>query len=384
MTELGRIVRFGITGSLSTLIHYGVYLLALLWMNATPAYTIGYGVGLCVNYVMTTYFTFKEHPSKKNAAGFIFNHVVSYLLEIGMLNLMINRGINEQIAGILTLMIVIPISFMILRFVFVNKDSCHHFVLLSFDTEEFDVPREHGADFSLEEGMQISREGTNRILDVLKQNGVKATFFCTGNFAEQAPDMIQRIMDEGHEVACHGVDHWHPKESDIAESKKIVERITGRTVYGYRQPRMFPVNDREIRKAGYRYNSSLNPAFIPGRYMHITAPRTPFMKEGVLQIPASVTPWIRFPLFWLALHNLPEWLYHMLVRRTIRHDGLFATYFHPWEFYDLEKHPEFRIPFVIRNHSGLQMTQRLNALIKMLRSNGHEFITYNDFTDRQL
>lgn len=135
-------------------------------------------------------------------------------------------------------------------------------ILLSFDTEEFDVPREHGVDFSLEDGMKVSVEGAKRILDVLKQNGVKATFFCTGNFAEQAPEMMQRIMDEGHEVACHGVDHWHPQETDFAVSKQIVERVTGRQVYGYRQPRMFPVSDSEIEKAGYRYNSSLNPAFI--------------------------------------------------------------------------------------------------------------------------
>ena len=165
-------------------------------------------------------------------------------------------------------------------------------ILLSFDTEEFDVPREHGVDFTLEQGMAVSKVGTNRILDVLKEQGVKATFFCTGNFAENAPEVMQRIMDEGHEVACHGVDHWQPKATDFAISKQIVERVTGQTVYGYRQPRMFAVSDEEIEKAGYRYNSSLNPAFIPGRYMHLTAPRTWFMKSGVMQIPASVTPWI--------------------------------------------------------------------------------------------
>ena len=153
-------------------------------------------------------------------------------------------------------------------------------ILLSFDTEEFDVPREHGVDFSLEQGMAVSKVGTNRILDVLKNNKVKATFFCTGNFAENAPEVMQRIMDEGHEVACHGVDHWQPKETDFVRSKEIVERCTGRTVYGYRQPRMFPVVESEIKRAGYLYNSSLNPAFIPGRYMHLTDPRTPFMKDG--------------------------------------------------------------------------------------------------------
>ena len=49
-------------------------------------------------------------------------------------------------------------------------------ILLSFDTEEFDVPREHGVDFPLDEAMKVSVYGTNKILDCLKKNGVKATF----------------------------------------------------------------------------------------------------------------------------------------------------------------------------------------------------------------
>ena len=257
-------------------------------------------------------------------------------------------------------------------------------ILLSFDTEEFDVPREHGVTFSLEEGMEVSKEGLRRILGCLKTNDVKATFFCTGNFAEHAPEMMQRIVDEGHEVACHGVDHWQPKETDFAQSKEIVERVIGQQVYGYRQPRMFSVVESEIKRVGYLYNSSLNPAFIPGRYMHLTTPRTWFMKDGVMQIPASVTPWVRFPLFWLSLHNLPQWLYHLLVRRVLSHDGYFVTYFHPWEFFDLKEHPEFKMPYIIRNHSGQQMVQRLDRLIRMLKDRQQEFITYTEFVNRKL
>ena len=226
-------------------------------------------------------------------------------------------------------------------------------VLLSFDTEEFDVPREHGVDFSLQQGMEVSVTGTHRILDVLKENEVKATFFCTGNFVNNAPDTIRRIIDEGHELACHGVE------------------------------RMFPVSDDDIAKAGYLYNSSLNPAFIPGRYMHLTDPRTCFMKGDVVQIPASVTPLLRFPLFWLALHNLPESLYHRMVRRVLKHDGYFVTYFHPWEFYELKEHPEMKMPFIIKNHSGLQMVQRLDRLVKMLKKHGYEFGTYTPFAIEQ-
>jgi len=254
-------------------------------------------------------------------------------------------------------------------------------ILLSFDIEEFDGPREHGVDYSLEEGMKVSIEGTELILDVLKANDVRATFFCTANFASNAPEVMGCILDEGHEVACHGVDHFEPKETDFEVSKRIVEEVCGCNVTGYRQPRMFPVVESEIKRVGYRYNSSLNPSFIPGRYMNLKTPRTWFMKDGVMQIPASVTPLIRFPLFWLSLHNLPESVYHWMVRRVLKSDGYFVTYFHPWEFYELKEHPEFRMQYIIRKNSGKDMVNRLDRLIKMLKGNNHKFITYNEFVD---
>ncbi|MBQ2652598.1 MAG: polysaccharide deacetylase family protein [Methanobrevibacter sp.] len=254
-------------------------------------------------------------------------------------------------------------------------------ILLSFDIEEFDGPREHGVDYSLEEGMKVSTEGTNIILDILKSRNVRATFFCTGNFALNAPDVISRIVDEGHEVACHGVDHFCPCESDFEKSKEIVEAVCGSEVKGYRQPRMFPVSDLEIKRLGYEYNSSLNPAFIPGRYMNLKTPRTWFFKDGVMQIPASVTPHLRFPLFWLSLHNLPEKIYHMMVRRVLKKDGYFTTYFHPWEFYELKEHPEFKMPFIIKNKSGNEMARRLDNLIVALNGQNHRFITYSEFVN---
>ena len=257
-------------------------------------------------------------------------------------------------------------------------------VLLSFDTEEFDVPKEHGVDFSLEEGIKVSIDGTNRILDVLTKTGVKATFFCTGNFVKNAPYVMKRIVDEGHEVACHGVDHWKPKDTDFRESKEILEAHMGVKVYGYRQPRMFSVSEEEIATAGYIYNSSLNPAFIPGRYMHLTTPRRCFMKGNVLQIPASVTPIFRIPLFWLALHNFPVSFYLFLVRRVLSNVGYFVTYFHPWEFVELKQHPEWKMPFIIKNNSGQDMCDRLERLINWLKADGHSFVHYTEFANQKI
>lgn len=253
-------------------------------------------------------------------------------------------------------------------------------LLLSFDTEEFDVPLENGVDYDpIKQGMEVSRFGTNRILDILKAENVKATFFCTTNFAKNAPDVMQRIKDEGHEIAAHGCDHFRPKKEDIADCKRILKELTGIEVKGWRQPRMFPVDNNELKKEGYLYNSSLNPAFIPGRYMHLSEPRTPFMQDGLLQIPASVTPGFRFPLFWLAMHTLPMWLYKAWCRWTLHHDGQFVTYFHPWEFYALKEHPELNIPLIIRHNSGDIIAQRLRELIRTFKKEGAHFGTFTEY-----
>lgn len=258
------------------------------------------------------------------------------------------------------------------------------YALLSFDTEEFDVPRERGVEFPLAEAMRVSVYGTNRILDILRDNNVRATFFCTTNFATNAPEVMKRILDEGHEVAAHGCDHWHPVPEDVANSKRILEELTGRPVLGYRQPRMFPVSEKEIKRCGYLYNSSLNPTFIPGHYMHLNVPRTPFMLDGVLQIPASVTPWVRFPMFWLAYHHLPAGLYRSLAKRILRHDGYFTTYFHPWEFYPSGDHPELKLSWVHNKNAGPEMQRRLDALVKFLLRQGAEFITFIEFARKEI
>lgn len=258
-------------------------------------------------------------------------------------------------------------------------------VMLSFDLEEYDVPLEYGVEWDpIAQGMEVSRVGTERILDCLKECDVRATFFCTTNFAKNAPDLMARIVREGHEIASHGCDHWDPQPEHVILSKPILEELTGQPIYGFRQPRMFPVDIQEIKRQGYEYDASLNPAFIPGRYMHLDMPRTWFYTDSLLQIPASVSPWCRIPLFWLSLHNFPLWMYKYLACCTLHHDGYFNTYFHPWEFYSLGEHPEWNMPFIIRHHAGEPMCERLKAVIMDLKSRGAEFITYHELAQTTL
>lgn len=253
-------------------------------------------------------------------------------------------------------------------------------ILLSFDIEEFDVPLEYGASLPFETQMSVSVLGTRRILECLACEGVTATFFCTVNFAKHAPELIREIAAQGHEIASHGYYHSSFEVADLKRSREALEQLTGCRVEGFRMARMMPVDEREVAQAGYRYNSSLNPTFLPGRYNHLDQPRTCFYKEDVLQIPASVTPWLRIPLFWLAYHHLPGAVYRYLVRRTLRHDGYVTTYFHPWEFaLPLGEHKEWRLPYAITRHSGDGMMHRLETLIASLKTCGVPFGTYAQF-----
>lgn len=257
-------------------------------------------------------------------------------------------------------------------------------ILLSFDIEEFDTPLEHGCQLPMEEQMRVSQEGTRQILRILKEHQAKATFFCTANFARHSSGLIRQMIEEGHEVASHGYYHTTFKTEDLKASREALEQLTGVQITGYRMARMMPVSESEIREAGYTYNSSLNPTFIPGRYNNFRKPRTWFYQEGVLQIPASVTPWLRFPLFWLSYHNLPAWLYRWMAARTLRKDGYLVIYFHPWEFTDLKSQKEFNLPFIITNQSGEGMIKRLGDLISYFHKKGEEFGTFTSFIKTRL
>lgn len=74
--------------------------------------------------------------------------------------------------------------------------------------------------------------------------GRKATFFCTGIIAEQAPDLIARMAADGHEIACHYHFHDEMDRQDIAtvtsmlaRARDTLEAAAGQPVRGFRAPK---------------------------------------------------------------------------------------------------------------------------------------------------
>jgi polysaccharide deacetylase family protein (PEP-CTERM system associated) len=112
---------------------------------------------------------------------------------------------------------------------------------------------------------------TSRILDILDEFGVKATFFVLGWVAERKPALVMEIARRGHEVASHGYGHQRIYKQtreefrdDIRRSKSILEELTGEPVLGYRAPSYSISMDTlwafdELLEAGYSYDSSVFP-----------------------------------------------------------------------------------------------------------------------------
>jgi peptidoglycan/xylan/chitin deacetylase (PgdA/CDA1 family) len=255
-------------------------------------------------------------------------------------------------------------------------------ILLSFDTEEFDLPLEHNVNLSIEEQIAYSEEGTRIILDLLKMCNIKATFFCTAIFAEHSSKLIREIISLGHEVASHGYNHSTFIEGDLRRSKEVLEEISGKSVFGFRMPYMRKIDLQNIADAGYLYDSSLNPTFIPGRYNNFTSPRTCFIEKGVLEIPASVSPLARIPLFWLSLHNIPFLFYSLLCKKTLKKDGYLNIYFHSWEFSSRLHEKRLNLPLIARRNSGMRLHDKLVRLVNKLISEGETFGTMSDFISK--
>lgn len=251
-------------------------------------------------------------------------------------------------------------------------------VLLSFDIEEFDMPFEYKGEISFEQQISISQKGVERILDILKKHHAKATFFSTVVFAENSKELIRRLLYEGHELASHTWFHSDFEEKHLKESKERLEELFSTQVTGLRMPRMMPVSKNAVENAGYSYNSSINPTYLPGRYNNLKISRTYFNEGNVVQIPASVSPNFRIPLFWLSFHNFPLFFYKKLASDVLKKDKYLNIYFHPWEFAEI-KDEAFKLPgFTVKN-SGIEMVKRFDEFLTWLKSKNYSFGTFQEF-----
>ncbi len=254
----------------------------------------------------------------------------------------------------------------------------NRYALLSFDVEEFDMPLEYNFPISAAEQMRVGINGLNAIDPILNDASIVCTLFTTANFAMQFPDSIRQLSAR-HEIASHTFYHSTFRNEDLRSSKEKLEEICGKPVTGLRMPRMQKVGMEQVRSAGYLYDSSINPTWIPGRYNNLHLPRTMYREQGILRVPASVSPVFRLPLFWLSFKNFPYTIFKRLALQALQHDGYLCLYFHPWEFTDINN---YGLPNYAKRLNGAPLLERLEKLVVDLKKEC-EFISMDDYAQQK-
>jgi polysaccharide deacetylase family protein (PEP-CTERM system associated) len=223
--------------------------------------------------------------------------------------------------------------------------------IMSVDLEDFfcDLPFESWSKYE-------SRvlKNTNKILDLFEKYQIKATFFTLGYIAEKFPDLIKKIDKKGHEIASHSYAHLDIRkttekdfENDVKKSIEILEKITGKKVFGFRAP-YFSIDKKsfwamKILSKYFKYDSSIFPVKTPlygiknaPRNIYkpnITNPSIEDLESKLIEIPLATD---RIPIIGnipiaggFHLRFLPYFYIKYGLNKINKNNNSFIFYIHP-------------------------------------------------------
>lgn len=214
-----------------------------------------------------------------------------------------------------------------------------------FQVSAFDGLTDPSAWDSLESRVE---RNTGRLLDILDEYRVKATFFIVGWIAERHPEMVRKISTAGHEIGCHSFLHRRVPElgpegfrKDTVRAKTILEEITGKPVLGYRAP-SYSITKKSLwaldilAELGFAYDSSIFPIHHD-LYGIPDAPRFPYALAGKNMIEYPISTALLFgrkvPVAGGGYFRLFPYPFTRTMLRRIndRERKPFIFYLHPWE-----------------------------------------------------
>jgi polysaccharide deacetylase family protein (PEP-CTERM system associated) len=191
---------------------------------------------------------------------------------------------------------------------------------------------------------------TDLLLDWLDEAGCKATFFTLGWVAEQQPNIVRKVANRGHEIACHSLRHrtvykMTPEEfhSDTRQAKQLLEDVSSTPVLGYRAPSFSITQDSlwaltVLAELGFTYDSSI----FPVRHANYGIPQALRLPH---RVPTPAGSIVEFPMTTLEfggrrspfaggayLRFLPYWYTRWGIRYLNDHEQHpVCVYLHPWE-----------------------------------------------------
>ena len=233
-----------------------------------------------------------------------------------------------------------------------------------------------------------AERSTDRLLQMFAEKNVKATFFVLGWVTEKSPQLVRRIHDAGHEIACHGLTHelvyrQTPEvfRDETIRSKQMLEDTIGAPVLGYRAA-SYSITAKSLwaidilSELGFKYDSSIFPIAhdrygIPGassRPGPISGPNGSSIVEFPLSTRAVLG--VRVPVAGGGYFRLlPYWFTRWALAGVNREDAMpFVFYLHPWEIDPDQPRVRAGLLSRFRHYNNLHKCEvRLRALLDDFR-----------------
>ena len=250
---------------------------------------------------------------------------------------------------------------------------------------------------------------TNRLLEHLRNRGVRATFFVLGEVGATFPELVRTIVKDGHELGVHGFYHMEvfrltPEQfrREVGDAKSLLEDLSGAAIQGHRAPTFSITPETRwaldvLAEVGFKYDSSIFPFQKSERYGWAGFPlgihrMTLGNGRSIVEAPLPVVSFLRKRLPACGggyLRHFPYWYTRWAMRRIQRERPAIA-YLHPYDI-DLAPAPAWlqegraAAGNPARSYLALQQRNRHTVEAKLLRLlNDFRFAPLGEVIDRVL
>ena len=235
--------------------------------------------------------------------------------------------------------------------------------MLTCDFEEFNLPIDFGKTISEKLMLSKSCEGIERFIDVIKKYPVKISFFVTPKMSEVSIELLRKLVKEGHEIGFHGSinqinsDNVTRVINDLRYLKEEMEKKIKIKIYGFRNHKLIILPAYVIKEAGFVYDNTCHPTYVPTRYFNLFRSRNMRYIEGIINIPTSVSPILRLPFSWIWFRNLGLNYVKLCTRAVFLTQDYVNIYLHSWDFAYFNDNSISNLPYLIKRNTGIKMSK---------------------------
>jgi polysaccharide deacetylase family protein (PEP-CTERM system associated) len=242
-------------------------------------------------------------------------------------------------------------------------------------------------------------DGVDVYCQILDDYNIPSSFFVVSEIAKSISSTLNTLVNQKHEIACHGPDHIRPANitpnkfyNELKKSKIIIEDLTGTSIEGYRAP-CFSIDRPKldlVKKAEFLYDSSRINFTAHPLYETLNMDGYETVKNNIFRL----NKFFEFELSTLPIFGknipvsgggylrlLPWGISKRLIKSYLSKNEIYILYLHPFEL-SKKMNPNFPINTSFGNRLRFKtgrksVSKKLIKLINLLKNNEYSFTTFS-------